>query len=218
MDGFFAERNITANDVTWMSSPFVRCLQTSNEALNAFQQVDVDNLKILPEYAVFEWDGHNGEWHKDLPPLEERVHYFPRVDLEYETIFVPEIPEDRSNFMNRCQKAIDGIHKRHPYSKKSAIVIVSHAAGCVMLSKLLSQSNLTDITPAAPCSIYGFTRSSNTNVWTLDAHDKKGGLNGHTDHISDLGTSTVPWNNFGDGKTKFYTGPKTSRFAPKEES
>jgi hypothetical protein len=94
--------------------------------------------------------------------------------------------------------------------------MVSHAAGCVALAKTLTQQTLQDITPAGPCSIYGFTRMENTDVWSLDPHDKPQGMNGYTEHLSDMGSATVPWNNFGDGKTKFYTGPATSRFAPKE--
>ena len=31
-----------------------------------------------------------------------------------------------------------------------------------------------------------------------------------------MGSATVPWNNFGDGNAKYYTGPASSRFAPKE--
>ena len=96
--------------------------------------------------------------------------------------------------------------------------MVSHAAGCIALAKTLTKRDLSEITPAGPCSVYGFTRSSNTDTWTIDQHDNLQGLNGYTGHLSEMGGSTIPWNNFGDGKVKFYTGPPTSRFAPKEES
>jgi hypothetical protein len=95
--------------------------------------------------------------------------------------------------------------------------MVSHAAGCIAFAKTLAQKTLQDITPAGPCSIYGFSRTSDTNVWTLDPHDKPHGLNGYTEHLSRMGSTTVPWNNFGDGTTKFYTGPPTSRFAPENK-
>jgi hypothetical protein len=126
--------------------------------------------------------------------------------------------EPRAEFMLRCEKAISLFHKRHPFNPKKAIVIVSHAAGCIALTQVLTRLQLCDITPAGPCSIYGFSRNSNTDVWTIDAHDKDGGLNGLTSHLSEMGTTTKPWNNFGDGKRKFYTGPPTSRFAPKDAS
>ena len=107
------------------------------------------------------------------------------------------------------------MHKQYPYKPRQVIVMVSHAAGCIMLAKTLTKLDMTDITPAGPCSIYRFSRTSDTEVWSIDPHDKIDGYNGYTGHISNLGSSTVPWNNFGDGKIKFYTGPPTSRFAPK---
>ena len=217
LDSWLAARNFTCNDITWLSSPFLRCLQTSDNALSSFRKVDVNTLSILPEYSIFEWDGHLGEWHKDLPPLEERKHYFPRLDMKYESYFVPELPEPRSKFMARCQHSIDCFHQRNPYKPRQVFVMVSHAAGCIALAKTLTKLNLTDITPAAPCSIYGFTRTSETDVWSIAPHDDLEGFNGFTSHLSDIGSATVPWNNFGDGVTKFYTGPPTSRFAPKNE-
>jgi hypothetical protein len=115
--------------------------------------------------------------------------------------------------MNRCERAVKLLNQKYPSNPGNAIVIVSHAAGCIALSKVLTGLNLSEITPAGPCSIYGFTRTNDTDVWTIDSHDKADGLNGYTGHLSEMGTTTVPWNNF--GKTKYYTGPPTSRFAPK---
>lgn len=179
-------------------------------------KVNVDKLSIKPEHSVFEWDGNQGEWHLDLPPLEERKHYFPRLDLSYQSLFIPTLPEPRAQFMERCNRAMNLFHERHPFRPRQVFIIVSHAAGCVALAKVLSKKNLNDITPAGPCSIYGFTRKSSSGpVWHLDLHDNLDGFNGYTGHLSDQGSTTVPWNDFGDGKTKFYTGPPTSRFAPK---
>jgi hypothetical protein len=124
------------------------------------------------------------------------------------------LAEPRSAFFDRCQKSVDAFHERYPYKPKQAVVMVSHAAGCIALTRAFTKRPLTDITPAGPCSIYMLTRNSNTERWTIDDHDLPNGMNGHTDHLSDLGTSTKPWNNFGDGITKFYTGPSNSRFHP----
>ena len=214
LDNFLSERNLTSDDITWMSSPFVRCLQTSDECLNAFDKINTATLPILPEYSIFEWDGHGGEWHQDLPPLEERKHYFPRVDTTYKSFFTPTLPEPRSAFEKRCQQSVNALHTKYPYQPRQVIVLVSHAAGCIMLAKTLTKKQFTDITPAGPCSIYGFTRTSNTETWSIDEHNKVNGLNGYSTHLSMLGSSTPPWNNFGDGTRKFYTGPPTSRFAP----
>jgi hypothetical protein len=82
----------THDNITWLSSPFLRTLQTSDDALNAFQKVDSGQIAILPEYSVFEMDGHDGQLHKDLPDLEERKCYFPRLDESHKSLFVPELP------------------------------------------------------------------------------------------------------------------------------
>lgn len=217
LDSWLSERNFTAADMTWMSSPFLRCIQTSNEALNAFRSIDVSsNFNILPEYSIFEWDGHNGEWHKDLPPLEERVNYFPRLDISHESLFIPSLPEPRSAFFDRCQNVSKAFNKKYPFKPKQVFFMVSHAAGCIAMSKALTGLPLDEITPAGPCSIYMFSRTKASETWTLDPHDMPNSMNGYTSHLSNMGTATVPWNNFGDGDTKFYTGPKNSRFAPKE--
>jgi len=218
LDRVFSEEGLSSRDITWLSSPFLRCLQTSNEALNGFAKIEGMNLHpILPESAIFEWDGKNGEWHKSLPPIEERIHYFPRLDLTYDSLFVPTIPEPRSEFHDRCAKAIKAINRRFPYRPRTAIVAVTHAAGCIGLSKAAAQLALQDVTPACPCGVYRLTRTSDTETWRLDPHDVPGSMNGYVDHLSSGGLrgSTVPWNNFGDKKNHAgYTGPPTSKFAP----
>jgi broad specificity phosphatase PhoE len=206
---------IEAENITWLSSPFLRCLQTSDGALNAFSKIDHANtIVIQPEYSVFEWDGHGGKWHQDLPSLEERVHYFPRLDLSYESLFVPPLPESKSHFLGRCDKAIKHLHQRFPYKPRSAIVIVTHAAGCIGLARACAQITLEQLTPAGPTSIFGLYRTNHTEVWNIDKFDT--GLNGHIQHLSDMGTRTLPWNNFGDKRFNHgYTGPPHSRFAPR---
>jgi len=92
LDSWMHERGLTSDNITWLSSPFLRCLQTSTDAMNSFQKVDLSQVPINPEYSIFEWDGWGGDWHKDLPELEERRHYFPRLNMSYETSFVPDLP------------------------------------------------------------------------------------------------------------------------------
>jgi broad specificity phosphatase PhoE len=216
LDTWLTEKQL--DDVVWMSSPFLRCLQTSNDALNAMRTFSkAPTMPILPEYSIFEWDGNGGTWHKDLPPLVERKHYFPRLDMNYKTFFVPALPEPRRDFFARCQRSVDCLHGRFPHKPGQVLVAVSHAAGCIALARTLTKLTLQDITPAGPCSIFGLWRESDTDVWTIDPHDKPGGLNGYTDHLSERGSTTRPWNNFGNGTEKFYTGPPTSRFATLQE-
>ena len=205
------------DEVTWLSSPFLRCLQTSNEALS---QIDNQNIPIRPEYSIFEWDGHGGAWHQSLPSLAERKHYFPRLDVSHASLFHPTLPEPRSQFLGRCQRTIQELQKRYPYRPRSALVLVTHAAACIGLSQVASGLLLHELTPAAPCSIYQLTRRSNdTSHWEMDVHDAPGSMNGHTNHLTMPLGKTVPWNNFGDKSVhRGYTGPPTSRFAPKEVS
>jgi broad specificity phosphatase PhoE len=213
------KEGITTDSISWMSSPFLRCLQTSNAALDALSSIqgNPDEIKILPEYSIFEWDGHDGIFHQSLPRnLEERKHYFPRLDEHYQSMFIPTLPEPRAKFHDRCQKVASSIQKRYPFRPKTAIVAVTHAAGCIGLAAALTNLTISDITPAAPCSIYQLTRTSDTNIWNIDRHDVENSMNGYTSHISDMGESTVPWNNFADKRVFHgYTGPATSRFAPK---
>jgi hypothetical protein len=92
LDSLLAHEGFTADSIIWLASPFLRTLQTSDDALNAFTKIDSSNISILPEYSVFEMDGHNGRLHKDLPTMEERKHYFPRLDESYASLFVPALP------------------------------------------------------------------------------------------------------------------------------
>jgi broad specificity phosphatase PhoE len=218
LDSILSNDEIIADNISWLSSPFLRCIQTSNSAIDAIQTIqgNIDGIKILPEYSIFEWDGHNGIFHKSLPTnLEERKHYFPRFDVQYKSMFIPELPEPRDQFHKRCQQVATAIQQRFIYRPKTAIVMVTHAAGCIGLAAALTNTSIADITPAAPCSIYKLTRASNSSVWMMDRHDIANSMNGYTNHISDMGTTTVPWNNFADKKYFHgYTGPATSKFAP----
>jgi broad specificity phosphatase PhoE len=217
LDQLLSSDGITGDDLTWMSSPFLRTLQTSDNALNAMTKTNIKNVPILPEYSVFEWDGKGGKWHESLPPLSERVHYFPRMDVKYQSLFVPTLPEPRSEFHGRCERAIHALNQRYCFKPRSALVVVSHAAACIGLARAAANLTLTDITPAAPCTIFRLSRTDNSATWQMDQHDAVNSLNGHTSHLSDLGSTTVPWNHFGDKAIhRGYTGPPTSRFAPKD--
>jgi broad specificity phosphatase PhoE len=227
LDKLLADDGVTAENITWLSSPFLRTLQTSNEAISQFRKTpDAHSIRILPESSVFEWDGKNGQWHASLPPIAERIHYFPRLDINHQSLFIPTIPEPRSVFHARCDRTIGLLSQRFPAKPRTAIVIVTHAAACISMVRAATKKSLADVTPAAPCSIYKLTRKNcwdyqnnavthESAMWTIDAHDEPNGMNGYTAHLSDMGTNTNPWNHFGDKQiNKGYTGPKSSRFAP----
>jgi broad specificity phosphatase PhoE len=207
--------------ITWLSSPFLRTVQTSNDALNMFTKVNADNVQINPEYSIFELDGHGGKLHSDLPSMAERKLYFPRLNETYESMFVPKLPEARSEFLGRCDRAIADLNQRFPYRPKTAIVIVTHAAACIGLTRAASGLTLADVNAAGPCSVFRLTRTSDSEHWLLDHYSKKGGLNGHLDHLSVLSPTTSPWNHFGEKSNvtihgKGYTGPPTG--LPKHHS
>jgi broad specificity phosphatase PhoE len=209
LDSLLAQDGITTPEaITWLASPFLRTLQTSDNAINAFTMVDSEGLVIHPEYSVFETDGHDGVLHKDLPTMEERKCYFPRLNETYESIFVPTLPETRADFLPRCDRAIAGINKRFPYSPRTAIVVVTHAAACIGLARAAANVTLQDVNAAGPCSVTKLTRTSDAPSWNLDHYAKEGGINGYVAHLKVLGKYTYPWNNFGDKKVNNgYTGP-----------
>ena len=154
--------------------------------------------------------------HESLPEVAERFHYFPRFDASHESLFVPPLPEPREGLRGRCEKAMQHFHKKYLYKPNTAIFIVTHAASCIALARAASNLTLAEGTPASPCCIFQMTRTSQTDVWEMDAHDKPNSMNGYTDHLSDMGLKTTrPWNHFGPkGTDQYYTGPPNSRFAP----
>lgn len=92
LDSLLSEEGIPADKVIWISSPFLRTLQTSNGAIDAFTKVDSDGVVILPDLSVSEYDSQNVGMHAQLPDLVERKMYFPRLDTNYTSMFVPETP------------------------------------------------------------------------------------------------------------------------------
>jgi len=208
LDTLFAEEGIAAKDVVWLSSPFLRTIQTSDDMLNCFTKVNMDAVDIMPENSIWELDGHGGKLHADLPTIQERKMYFPRVNTEYESLITPALPEARADFLDRCNRAVEALNKAHSFRPGTAIVIVSHAAACLGLASAGSNATLQDIYPPGPCSIFRLTRNSDTPVWDLDHYADRDGFNGKNSHLSEIGTTTVPWNNFGDKAiNKGYTGP-----------
>eukprot|EP00545_Synedropsis_sp_CCMP1620_P003065 CAMPEP_0119004762 /NCGR_PEP_ID=MMETSP1176-20130426/1337_1 /TAXON_ID=265551 /ORGANISM="Synedropsis recta cf, Strain CCMP1620" /LENGTH=279 /DNA_ID=CAMNT_0006956507 /DNA_START=21 /DNA_END=860 /DNA_ORIENTATION=+ len=208
LDQLLAKEGFTGDRITWLASPFLRTLQTSDDALNAFTEIDTKQISILPEYSVFEMDGHDGMLHKDLPGMDERKCYFPRLDDTHESLFVPELPEPRDQFLTRCDNAMTSFNRRYSYSPGTAFVIVTHAAACIGLSRAASNATLQEVHAAGPCSVFRLTRTSPTDVWDLDHFSKEKGLNGYSDHISVKGNFTYPWNNFASKAiNRGYTGP-----------
>ena len=116
--------------------------------------------------------------------------------------------EPRSKFLNRCNRGIDALNRRFPYTPGTAIVLVTHAAACVGLARAAANVTLQDVCAAGPCSVFRMTRTHQTQVWELDHYSKEHAMNGYSGHISDMGPYTTPWNHFGDKSVnQGYTGP-----------
>jgi broad specificity phosphatase PhoE len=238
---------VHAKDITLLSSPFLRCIQTSNELLSSFRLVEgnvAESVKIRPEYSIFEFDLWNNGLHHSLPEdMHERQHYFPRMDLvedisdgdgdgamhrngEESFGFTPALPETVESFFKRCEDAMT--HIENKYADAPILILVTHAACCIGLTMAATKRSLQEVNPAAPCSIYRLNRtipldhdngnvSGNGNGWQMDHYSKKGGMNGYTRHMSEIGPHTFPWNHFNRNESNRsvpgagYTGP------PKEE-
>lgn len=127
--------------------------------------------------------------------------------------FLVMIVEPRSEFLGRCDRAVTALNERFPFRPRTAIVIVSHAAACVGLTRAAANATLQDVNAAGPCSIFRLERSSSSgDVWELPHYATKSGMNAYSEHLSEIGTTTVPWNHFGDKKiNKGYTGPPIER-------
>ena len=219
LDRIFVEEGVHADQITLLSSPFLRTVQTANELLAQIKMTKghagAETLKIKPEYSVFELDLWEHGYHESLPSMEERKCYFPRLDETYETTFVPDLPEDKDAFFARCDRAMEEISIAHSHQedgRNRVIIVVTHAACCIGLVKSATGLELQEINAAAPCSIYKLMREnsphdSNTG-WKIDHYSEKDGMNGFTGHMDDIGTKTRPWNNFGNREVdKGWTGP-----------
>jgi hypothetical protein len=77
--------------ITWLSSPFLRCLQTSDEMLHQIHSSD-HNIMIHPESSVWEIDLDGSDAPLCLPSLQERKCYFPRLNDTHKSLFIPPIP------------------------------------------------------------------------------------------------------------------------------
>mmetsp|Transcript_28156 Transcript_28156/g.32813 ORF Transcript_28156/g.32813 Transcript_28156/m.32813 type:complete len:303 (-) Transcript_28156:241-1149(-) len=225
LDKIFVKETIQAEDVVLVSSPFLRCIQTSNELVSEFRHTKGDlaeTMHIKPENCIFEFDLHNNGLHGSLPTLEERKNYFPRLDETHNKCsHTPSLPEDKDKFLQRCDDAIT--HLQRQYSSSKVLIVVTHAACCIGLVKAATGMELCDVNPAAPCSIYRLTRATatsyndddnddNDDVWEIDHHSKDDGMNGFTGHLSELGECTIPWNHFNRNRWSEdykdgYTGP-----------
>lgn len=157
LDQLFVTEEIDTDQINLLSSPFLRTIQTSNELLSELKHTANDNattndnvndndngittaadsIKIQPEHSIFELDLWGQNLHSSLPEMQERQCYFPRIDGEYESMFLPSLPETKEQFFERCDLAMEHISRAFPYDdeKNRVIILVTHAACCIGLVK-----------------------------------------------------------------------------------
>ena len=155
-----------------ITSPFLRCIQTSNPIAGAL------GLPIQIDHSLWEviWTNEN------MPTLEERAAYFPRIDLTYTSIFRPEVDEEYpTGAMERFGETAKTITEK--FAGESC-VLVTHAAGVVAIVASLLKCRICDIKPASPCCLYRLDRESVTSPWTLSSE-----FDGTTSHLSELGVT-----------------------------
>jgi len=107
LDAIMTKENIAAEDITLLSSPFLRTIQTANELLSQMQMTQTrmrtnantntntstknmhtctctsasEYVEIHLESSIWELDLWDQKWHQSLPnDMSERMHYFPRVN------------------------------------------------------------------------------------------------------------------------------------------
>jgi len=97
-----------------------------------------------------------------------------------------------SAFVTRCKLAMESIstiYKPAP-DRNTALVIVTHAAGCIALTASAAEIDVKNVNAAAPCSVYRLTRPSGltSSSWSIDND-----VHGAKSHISCMGKTTWPW-------------------------
>jgi len=159
-----------------ISSPFLRCIETSNPLAGLL------GLPIKIDHSLFEVV-FTGE---SMPSLADRACYFPRIDLDYESVFKPPSGE---GFPVECiARYGEAASRLVEKFEGESIVLVTHAAGvCAIVAKLL-KAPIRAINAASPCCLFCLDRDSSADEWRLSEK-----YSGSTSHLSSLADGTKPW-------------------------
>jgi len=145
-----------------VTSPFLRCIATSHPIAAAW------DAPLLIENSLWEVSAQS----ETMASARERSCYFPRVDINYESIFRPQLDETfPKGCLERYTKAAYAIENRFLTGPKRqpGIAICTHAAGVVTIVAALLRVCMDDINPASPCALYRLDRASSASPWTLHA-------------------------------------------------
>ena len=158
-----------------ITSPFLRCIETSNPIANKLE------LSLLVDHSLFEL----GQTQEYMPPLSERVIYFPRIDTTYESVFIPSKDEEFPMApIIRYGNSISQIINKFPGEN---CIVVTHAAGVVSIISRLLKKPLRNVKPASACCLFLLSRDDESSEWKLEDD-----YNGSVSHLSEIG-NTKPW-------------------------
>jgi broad specificity phosphatase PhoE len=157
-----------------ITSPFLRCIQTANPIAGKLgSPLCLDNSL----YEIIYTD-------EVLPSAKERFRYFPRIDVDYEPLFFPEVNEQYPDeALTRYHSAALGLAARFP---NEGIVLVTHAAGVVAILASLLNCRIRDVPAASPCGLFRLDLTPGSEKYTLADN-----VNGITSHISKSGKTTA---------------------------
>jgi broad specificity phosphatase PhoE len=171
--GMFARDGIrSADQITWMTSPYLRNIQTSTAAIKALSTIEgADRLHVYLEQALL-----NRNKLSDKANITELY--------EYHWIHSPEpinrtvrdrlgpalIPENQNEFRRRCEDALSNFHQHFQFNPGTAIVFMTHGSNLREYKGILTGIEMTEeeYKTAKPCSITKLSRESNTDRWQLE--------------------------------------------------
>lgn len=160
-----------------ISSPFLRCIQTSNPIAGKF------GCKLCIDDSLFEV-----VYTTELfPPLHERAHYFPRIDLDY--ISEPRPAADEafpSAAMVRYGEAAFALAEKN--ADQNSIVLCTHAAGVSAIVAALCVLKIRDLKPVHPASLFCLELVPGGDTYSLVEN-----FSGSIEHFSTPQGKTLPW-------------------------
>ncbi|ELR99238.1 histidine phosphatase family protein [Gloeocapsa sp. PCC 73106] len=146
------------------TSPFLRTVQTAHII------ADILALPLKLEAGLSEW--LNPDWMTTTPetlPIDILAQTYPRIDLSYKFLVIPEYPETETVMQSRVTATAIELVEQFPED----LLIVGHGASVVGTAKALAPSS-SEIN-ASFCSLVQLVRSN--QGWQMI-------LNGDTSHLS----------------------------------
>lgn len=163
-----------------ITSPFVRCIETSNCI------AELAGCDLLVDFSLFEVVYTT----EQFPSLAERRRYFPRIDVNYDSL--PRPAEDESfptQAIARYAASAKALTERFPGQN---LVLCSHAAGVSAIVASLLRVTVEEVGPVHPASLFCLEEAEE------GAYKVVGDMCGSTRHFKQPLGKTLPWPRLGD--------------------